>query len=68
MGGGAAKGTVPHRPNAFADLTEAKRRLLAENLVPDLQRLPAGLLERVLMLFSKEDLALGQMLTSALEE
>ena len=68
MAARAAKGTVPHRPNAFADLTEAKRRLLAENLVPDLQRLPAGLLERVLMLFSKEDLALGQMLTSALEE
>lgn len=45
---------------------EFSRRRLIENLAEELSRLDAALLEEVLILFTRADLAFGQALTSAL--
>jgi catalase len=51
---------------AFAMCSDEERRALAENLAEELEKLPADVLERVLLLITTEDLELGSALTAAL--
>lgn len=53
-------------PPPFAGMTDEERRVLCEFLLPELSCLSAPLLERVLLLLTDGDLALGQALTAAL--